>query len=774
MQLNLQVSSEAFHSRRGKCCLPIAAWEAIIKEDKKAKSTSTQSFYWGQPVTLHTEQGISILATAWPLEKKLNTHDCNENLFHGEVDPIVVTSESKSRNLWQFITMPPKNIKIIDTSSLFGAKGATRKVSTLKLYSCKCNSSHLKNDEHVGEMVSTRSLLRLLDGCVVASGSHIRVPRKYIQNSSLENDEVVFVVGCLENSDALYMVMANFTNISWGDSDLGEWCSQKVKEVRETKTPLKTLPGLEFAQTALYEMLVLPFNHRNHFKTLRLGCPKGILLSGPPGVGKTLLIQTIAQICKATLVTIEAADMLGTFLGEIEEMLRDTFEKAIASAKKGPTILFIDEMDALCPRRRSGQTHENRIVAQFLTLLDGSHARGNLVVAAATNLPNGIDPALRRPGRLDREICISVPSRIERRRILELHTSRMTLHPNANLDIIAQMATGYVGADLASLAREAALCAFRRQMSLQYEQNSTNPSAVIEQVDFLSALKVNVASTQRGAENHMEQTTWSDIGGLDHIRDTLRQVVEWPLLFQGTFKRLGLQSPGGVVLHGPPGCAKTSLVRALANSCDASFISLNGAQIYSPYLGDAEHTIRDEFKRARQGAPSILFLDEIDALVGTRESSTSSGDVKERILSTILNEMDGIESATGVVVIGATNRIDCLDSAFLRPGRIDKRILVTTPNVKGMGGVVFLLNVTLCNQLARHEILKVHVSRMPCSNDVSLIEIANNTKGASGADLENICREAGLQALRENIDQRYVHMRHFLFALSEANFKNGE
>ena len=580
------------------------------------------------------------------------------------------------------------------------------------------------------------------------------------------------------------------------------------------------LPGLETAHRSLVGLVAAALQHEKLFAKIGLDCPKGVLLCGPPGTGKTLLAQTAAADCGADLIVINGPELIGEFLGDSEANLRRVFADAVRKAQSSATVLFIDELDALCPRRQRGQSHENRVVAQLLTLMDGLESRGRLVILAATNRPNALDPAVRRPGRFDREVVVGVPSAEDRKAILELHTAQFPLAADVDLGLVAAEAVGYVGADLAALAREAALAALERAgantggnldlldlgvdgkrrsapsiddgprlgcsagggdgddddgnlkivitaasdraaagagdsegaaaaVAAQLPHVLPNLIAQVTRADFSAALAASIPSTQRGGEVHTGTTTWDSIGGLEDVKQSLRQVAEWPLLYAATYTRLGIEAPRGVLLYGPPGCAKTTMVRALANSCQATFHSLNGAQIFSPYLGDAEETVRETFKRARLGAPAILFMDEVDAIVGNRAAggSDSSG-VQERVLSTLLNEMDGVESAGGVLVVGATNRPDMLDSAFLRAGRIDRMVYVPPPDLAG-----------------RLAILKVHTAKIPLATDVNLSVYAKCTEGFSGADLENMCREAALEALRKSIAATTVNDAHFETAL---------
>jgi len=468
--------------------------------------------------------------------------------------------------------------------------------------------------------------------------------------------------------------------------------STSVQEARETNLArnLNVLPGLEGPIKALLEVVSYPLLYPDLIARLNIECPKGILLHGPPGVGKTLLVSTVAHICHAQMVTIFGPEIFGPYVGESEEKLRLKFDHAsrIALADpKRPVMIFIDELDAITPHRSDAQAHESRVVAQLLTLMDGVVSRGRVVVIAATNRPNSIDPALRRPGRFDREIRIDVPGEVDRRRIIESLIKDMphTLCEE-ELSGLARMTNGFVGADLEALCRESALGAVHRSISGAGRDDSTtaNGSAVsVTMSDFKRAFSTHAPSLQRGYAVAVEPVQWSDIGGLEPVKMQLRQAVEWPVLYKETFSRLGLKAPRGILLYGPPGCSKTTLVKAIATNSGSSFLSVNGAALYSSYVGDSEKTIRETFHQARLSAPSIIFFDEIDTIVGKRNfssgnSGSSGGDsVQERVLSTMLNEMDGIENATGVLIVAATNRVDLIDKALLRPGRFDRVVYVS-------------------------------------------------------------------------------------------------
>ncbi|XP_058957645.2 ATPase family gene 2 protein homolog B [Pocillopora verrucosa] len=567
------------------------------------------------------------------------------------------------------------------------------------------------------------------------------------------------------------------------------------------------LAGLDDAEKELQEVLKYPFHYPECFQHLGLECPKGILLQGAPGVGKTLLVKSVTFQCNAQLIILNGADVFGPHPGESEENLRQKFEIARNASQHDPCVLFIDELDALCPKRgNNGNEQENRIVAQLLTLLDGLESRGKLVVIGATNRPNAIDPALRRPGRLDREIVIGVPNALQRLSILEAHTSSFKLAEEVDLSHLAELTVGYVGADIASLCREAAYVAMKRMLNFS-SSDSSDIVTKVTMADFQLALCHIVPSMYRGLEGMVEfnSVSWEDIGGLQDVKQALKQAIEWPLKYPQSFERLGLKRPRGVLLYGPPGCCKTTLVRAASSSCKCTFMALSCAQLYSPYVGDAERKIRELFTKARATAPSILFLDELDAIVGKRSGTSSTG-VEARLLSTLLNEMDGIgvlaniyqaeegksnfslqtkdsdscseqlmrtelgsveygnaeisqktrrlniissSTVKDVLVVAATNRPDAIDEALLRPGRIDRIIYVPPPDVE-----------------ARLQILRVHTRSSPLAEDVDLEEFALKTELFSGADLENLCREAALYALEDGgMSVSKVEHKHFIEAL---------
>ncbi|AKM11020.1 CDC48 family AAA ATPase [Croceicoccus naphthovorans] len=484
----------------------------------------------------------------------------------------------------------------------------------------------------------------------------------------------------------------------------------------------------------LREMVELPLRYPELFTRLGVDPPKGVLLHGPPGTGKTRLAQAVANESDANFFLINGPEIMGSAYGESEKRLREVFEEA---EKNSPAIVFIDEIDSIAPKRQNVQGEaEKRLVAQLLTLMDGLQARSNLVVIAATNRPDAIDEALRRPGRFDREIIVGVPDEKGRREILAIHTRGMPLDDDVDLTELARTTHGFVGADLAALAREAAIDAVRRIMPKIDLDARTIPPEVLDELkvvrdDFISASKRIQPSAMREVMVQAPTVGWSDIGGLDDSIEMLREGVELPLKNPDAFKRLGIRPAKGFLLYGPPGTGKTLLAKAVAKEAEANFISMKSSDLLSKWYGESEQQISKLFARARQVAPCVVFIDEIDSLVPARGSSGNEPQVTARVVNTILAEMDGLEELQSIVVIGATNRPTLVDPALLRPGRFDELVYVGAPGEPG-----------------RLHILKIHTSKMPLADDVDLAAIAKKTERYTGADLEDVVRRAGLNAIR--------------------------
>ncbi|MDO5836919.1 MAG: CDC48 family AAA ATPase [Methanobacterium sp.] len=529
-------------------------------------------------------------------------------------------------------------------------------------------------------------------------------------------------------------------------------------DVMEKKVPDVTyddVGGLKKEISKVREMIELPLRHPEIFDRLGIDPPKGVLLHGAPGTGKTLLAKAVASESGSNFVAINGPEVMSKFVGEAEKKIREIFEEA---AENAPTVIFIDEIDAIAPKREevTGEV-ERRVVAQILALMDGLKERGKVIVIGATNRPDALDPALRRPGRFDREIELRVPDREGRMEILEIHTRAMPLSDDVNMDELAETTHGFVGADLAALCREAAMNALRRVLpDIDLQEQRISPEILdklfVTNNDFLDSMKSISPSALREVFIEVPNVHWGDIGGLDELKGSLKEVVEWPLSNISSFQRIGIQPSKGILLFGPPGTGKTLLTKAVATESKANFISVKGSEILSKWFGESERKISEIFKKAKQASPCIIFFDEIDAIAPIRGSAAGEPRVTERMVNTILSEMDGLEELRGVVVIGATNRPDLMDPALLRPGRFDEVVLVPPPD-----------------ENARKEILKVHVGHMELDDDVKLKELAKKTEGYSGADIEVLCRKAGMIALHEDMNISKVSYRHFKSALKKIN-----
>ncbi|MGQ9478880.1 MAG: CDC48 family AAA ATPase [Thermoproteota archaeon] len=503
------------------------------------------------------------------------------------------------------------------------------------------------------------------------------------------------------------------------------------------KVTYEDIGGLHEEIQRIREMVELPLRHPELFQRLGIEPPKGVLLHGPPGTGKTLLAKAVANESDATFLSINGPEIMSKFYGESEERLRRVFQEA---QEKAPSIIFIDEIDAIAPKREEvGGEVERRVVAQLLALMDGLKSRGDVIVIGATNVPNMIDPALRRPGRFDREIEIGVPDKQGRLEILQIHTRSMPLDKDVDLKKLAEITHSYTGADLAALCREAAMKALRRYLPEIKLEEKIPPSflekMIVKEEDFLNAYKEITPTAMREVYIEVPTVRWEDVGGLEEIKMRLRETVELPIKNPEKFEKLGITPPKAVLLYGPPGCGKTLLARAVATESEANFISIKGPEVFSKWVGESEKAIREVFRKARLASPSIIFLDEVDALAPRRGTSIADSGVTERVVSQLLTEMDGLTPIEKIVIIGATNRPELLDPAIMRPGRFEVILYVPPPDEK-----------------SRLQILKIHTKKMPLQ-DVSLEEITKRTEGYSGADLEALCREAGLNALRRDSDK---------------------
>lgn len=555
--------------------------------------------------------------------------------------------------------------------------------------------------------------------------------------------------------------------------------SGPVIVTRNTEVILKEKPAEEVVKTGqisyedigglkreiglVREMIELPLRHPELFQKLGIEPPKGVLLYGPPGTGKTMIAKAVASETDANFVSLSGPEIMSKYYGESEQKLREVFEEAERDA---PTIIFIDEIDSIAPKREevTGEV-ERRVVAQLLSLMDGLKTRGEVIVIAATNRPNSIDEALRRGGRFDREIEIGIPDRNGRLQILYVHTRGMPLEKDLNLGDIADVTHGFVGADISSLAKEAAMHALRRILpEIKIEEDI--PQEVMDKLevkksDFEEALKNIEPSAMREVFVEVPHIDWNDIGGLDKAKQELREAVEWPLKYPELFEAVNTKPPRGIMLFGPPGTGKTLLAKAVASESEANFISIKGPELLSKYVGESERAVRETFRKAKQSAPTVVFFDEVDS-IAPRRGMSSDSHVSERVVSQILTELDGVEELKDVVIVAATNRPDIVDPALLRPGRFDRLIYVRSPDKK-----------------SREKIFSIHLKGKPLSDDVDISELAGMTEDYVGADIESICREATMLALRDfikpdmskadmkqNLEKIVVNKSHFKRAIS--------
>ncbi|MCS7132269.1 MAG: CDC48 family AAA ATPase [Aigarchaeota archaeon] len=585
-------------------------------------------------------------------------------------------------------------------------------------------------------------------------GDFARIVRSQLMNLPVMRGDIV-IVPVLGMGIELKITSTSPSNVVIvNENTMIEVGTTPIKRVEEVGgVTYEDIGGLHDELQRIREMVELPLKHPELFRHLGIDPPKGVILWGPPGCGKTLIAKAIANETGAHFISINGPEIMSKFYGESEARLREIFKEAEENA---PSIIFIDELDAIAPKRSevTGEV-ERRVVSQLLTLMDGLKGRGQVIVIGATNRIDAVDPALRRPGRFDREIRIGVPDRNGRKEILQIHTRRMPLADDVDLDELANITHGFTGADLAALCREAAMSALRRFLPRIDLEKEVIPAEVLEQLkvtreDFTNALKLVQPSALREVILEIPNVKWEDIGDLESVKQELKEAVEWPLKYPDVFKRLGIRPPRGILLYGPPGTGKTLLAKAVATESEANFISVKGPEVLSKWVGESEKAIREIFRKAREAAPCIVFFDELDAIAPRRGMHTDAG-VTDRIVNQLLTEMDGIQILKDVVVIGATNRPDILDPGLLRPGRFDRIIFVPPPDIEG-----------------RYQILQIHTRNMPLADDVDLRRLAELTEGYTGADLEAVCREAALTAARENINIEKVYMRHFIAALEKV------
>jgi len=514
--------------------------------------------------------------------------------------------------------------------------------------------------------------------------------------------------------------------------------------------------GLKDEVKKVREMIEIPLKRPELFKRLGISPPKGVLVHGPPGTGKTLLAKAVANESNAHFIAINGPEIMSKYVGGSEEKLRELFEEAEENA---PSIIFIDEIDAIAPKREevTGEV-ERRTVAQLLTLMDGLKSRGQVVVIGATNRPDALDQAIRRPGRFDREIEIGVPDKDGRREVLQIHTRGMPLDDKVDLDEIAEITHGFVGADLEALCKEAAMRVLRRILpDIKGDEEipkETLKKMIVTKSDFKEAMKEVQPSALREILVQVPNVSWNDIGGLEDAKQELREAVEWPLKYPDSFRKFGVKPPRGVLVYGPPGTGKTLLAKAVANESDANFIAVKGPELLSKWVGESEKGVREIFKKARQTAPTVIFFDEIDSIASTRTGGGTDSGVTQRVVNQLLTEIDGLEELQDVAVLAATNRVDILDPALTRPGRFDRHVEVGDPDKE-----------------ARLAIFKVHTKDMPLADDVDLEKLAKETEGYVGADIEAVCREAVMLTLRNDMKSDNVKMKQFKEAMKKVKPK---
>jgi transitional endoplasmic reticulum ATPase len=560
------------------------------------------------------------------------------------------------------------------------------------------------------------------------------------------------------------VLMEDFTEVTV--SEESEKAVQVAKGDGAPSISYEDIGGIKNEVSRLREMIELPLRHPELFKRLGVEAPKGVLLHGPPGTGKTLVAKAVAHETNANFYTIGGPEIMSKFYGESEERLREIFKKAEENA---PAIIFIDEIDSIAPKREevSGEV-ERRVVAQLLSLMDGMSSRGKVVVIGATNRINAIDPALRRPGRFDREIEIGVPDKEGRLEILQIHTRGMPLEKDVDLEVIANMSHGFVGADLQAVAKEAGIRALRKVLPEIDLTTENIPSDILKKIvvtmdDFLSVIKEIEPSALREVFVEIPDVKWDDIGGLADVKQELQEAVEWPLKYQGLFLHSDATPPKGILLYGPPGTGKTLMAKAAAHESEANFISIKGPELLSKWVGESEKGVREIFRKARQAAPCIVFFDEIDAIAPNRGGMGSDSHVTERVISQLLTELDGLEVLSNVIIIAATNRPDIIDAALLRPGRFDRLLYVAPPDKE-----------------SRIQIFKIHTSKKPLADDVKIETLAAHTEGYTGADIAALASAAVMLALRGHIEkykdpkkaesaktELKIHMKHFEEAMKK-------
>jgi transitional endoplasmic reticulum ATPase len=623
-------------------------------------------------------------------------------------------SENRGQGMLQIDGVARGNAKV----------GLDQRVKVAKIVAAPCAKIVIRPLEKLPALNrdgDTRYVGRLLEGLPLLVGDRVRVTLFAARYQDFEVVSTQPKEGCV--------VIHPQTQITIE--------AEAQKGVKPAGISYEDIGGLRKEIRRVREMIELPLRYPQLFERLGIDAPKGVLLHGPPGTGKTLLARAVAHETEAAFISVSGPEVIHKFYGESEAKLRGIFEQA---RKKSPCIIFLDELDAVAPKRENVQGEvEKRVVAQLLALMDGLEGRGEVIVIGATNLPNLLDPALRRPGRFDREIEIGIPDATSRRDILEIHTRGMPLGEDVDLGRLAAITHGFVGADLEALCREAAMTTLRGVMpEIDFASNDLPYELLLSlrvtMDDFLSALAEVEPSAIREVFVEVPDVQWEAVGGLAGMKRELRDAVEWPLTYGDLLQHAGLRPVKGILLHGAPGTGKTLLAKAVASQSGVNFISVKGPALLSKFVGESERGIREVFKKARQAAPCILFFDEIDALAPVRSGEASDSGVSQRVISQLLTEMDGIEELKGVLVIAATNRKDMLDPALLRPGRFD-----------------LLLALPLPETAEREEIFRIHLKGKPVADEVDVAELAERTEGFSGADIERVCHRATLLEVRDFI-----------------------
>jgi len=643
----------------------------------------------------------------------------------------VIIIEGKKRTACLFWPGYPEDygkgiIRIDGTIRRNAGIGIDDKVEIHKAVAKKADRITLAPTEELKIMGGEEYLSQILEGRVITQGDVIE-----LNIMGRKIDLVVTKISPMADA----VIIERDTNVTISEKPAKE-------EMKIPRITYEDIGGLEEEIKQVREMIELPLKYPELFEKIGVEAPKGVLLHGPPGTGKTLLAKAVANEVNANFFTLSGPEIMSKYYGQSEENLREIFKEASENA---PSIIFIDEIDSIAPKRE--ETHgdvERRVVAQLLALMDGLEERGKVVVIGATNRINAIDPALRRPGRFDREIEIGIPDVKGRREILTIHTRGMPLAKDVDLDKIAEITHGYSGADIAALCKEAAIRALRRVIpEIDFEGESI-PAEILNKIevkekDFYEAFKSMSPSALREVVIESPNVRWDDIGGLKEVKQALMETVEWPLKYDEIFHHMDAKPPKGILLYGPPGTGKTMLAKAVATESQANFISVKGPEFLSKWVGESEKAVRETFRKARQAAPCIIFFDEIDAITPSRGISADSH-VTERVISQLLTELDGLEELRDVTVIAASNRPDIIDPALLRPGRFDRLIYVPPPDKE-----------------ARKEIFKIHTKKKPLAKDVNLDKLAEKTEGYTGADIAAVCNEAVMFAIREYISKEEIN-----------------